>query len=1006
MGGPRSQDQSDPLAETAAAPIEETATSAGSARPPPAEGERPSMIGRYRITDVLGAGAMGIVYSAVDPDLERTIALKVLLGANSDAGRARLLREARAMAKLSHGAVVTVHEVGTAAGVDYVAMELIDGSTLAEWISRDQPSEEAILDAFAHAGRGLAAAHAKGLVHLDFKPQNVLRSKSGRVVVTDFGLARAAFEAHDVSPEAAQRISTRDAGSLSSTLTQTGAVLGTPAYMAPEQHDGSEVGPAADQFAYCVALWEALSGERPFKGQTLAQVRQHIDRGPDAESEAKLPRRLRPVLRRGLAVRPAARFSNMEALLAAMSKRSARVGVTLAALGVVGMVIGGVVVLGSSKRATVPPVVVPEGCGPAETELAAFTRSPARAGLADSAVQLAALDALAADWIATQRDVCARQHDPDHARRMTCLRATRHDLELALAAFAALPASARANADPVQIASDPKSCGAKTVPVRKLVDDPRALPIAVAGLRDKQQRDALEDPGADAPCLRAEYFMSKLHDFERLRHDRAVELVASASEAIDRCGDDRIAASLTMLELSSNFGKMTQELGGRRMPAVVARSGDDRMLAVIASMIEGLAASFRFEHDPAIAHMTTAVDNARALGMRGFAANLTMMLASWLQRRSGPGDLEAAERRVREALTFAPPQAQTRLRHELIEILQYVGRGDEAIAEAAKLNDDAPARPGSIAVTGRVLDEAGQPVAGARVVAQERIVVFPDQLDPTSAAVATAITGTDGTFTIAGAPPDALVMAALGTRRTLPVKRAERVELRMVPTGTVTGTVKRVGDRLGMIAVAVVLPPPFARVEYTAPIAADGTWRIDHVPRGKAKVVATFGYEPREIRIREVQVGAQPAGPITFELANSGVPVHVVLRNQVAAPISLGLAFMIRGKFAATTVADLDRVTQPMQRARAFMQPREDAHPSVQPLVKPGDVTATFPSLAPGELTLCALGISGELSDQTYMTKLEKHAPTFAVACTPVTITRADQAFVLEVPPMKRLPDD
>jgi hypothetical protein len=249
-------------------------------------------------------------------------------------------------------------------------------------------------------------------------------------------------------------------------------------------------------------------------------------------------------------------------------------------------------------------------------------------------------------------------------------------------------------------------------------------------------------------------------------------------------------------------------------------------------------------------------------------------------------------------------------------------------------------------------------------------------------------------------------MAALGTRRTLPVQRAARVELRVVPTGSVTGSVKRVGERLGMIQVAVTLPPPYTTVEFTAPIGADGTFRIDHVPRGKAKLVATFGYEPVEIRFREIYVGARPVGPIAFELASSGVPIHVVLRNQVAASISLGLAFVIRGRYTAATLADLERVTLPMVRARAFMQPLEDAPPAAQSLVKPGDVAVSFPSIAPGDVTLCALGISGELSDQTYMMKLDKHAPTFGVACKPVTITKPDQAFVIDVPPMKRLPDD
>src|SRR3954469_24060107 len=157
-------------------------------------------LGRYRLERELGAGAMGVVHAAFDPDLERRIALKVLKGAIATAeARDRLLREARAMARLSHPNVVTVHEVGTAGGRDFVAMELIHRESVAEWLRAARRPAAAILDAFLAAGRGLAAAHAAGIVHRDFKPHNVLRSRDGRIVVTDFGLAR---EAHGALPPA------------------------------------------------------------------------------------------------------------------------------------------------------------------------------------------------------------------------------------------------------------------------------------------------------------------------------------------------------------------------------------------------------------------------------------------------------------------------------------------------------------------------------------------------------------------------------------------------------------------------------------------------------------------------------------------------------------------------------------------------------------------------------------------------------------------------------------
>jgi eukaryotic-like serine/threonine-protein kinase len=170
------------LARTASAVMSEPAVVA-----PEAPG---SVLGRYRIERELGVGAVGSVYAAFDADLERRIALKVLRrSAASDQARERLLREARAMARLAHPNVVTVHDVGTAAGRDFIAMELIHGETLADWL-RARRSPRMVLEAFVAAGRGLAAAHAAGIVHRDFKPHNVLRSRDGRIAVTDFGLAR------------------------------------------------------------------------------------------------------------------------------------------------------------------------------------------------------------------------------------------------------------------------------------------------------------------------------------------------------------------------------------------------------------------------------------------------------------------------------------------------------------------------------------------------------------------------------------------------------------------------------------------------------------------------------------------------------------------------------------------------------------------------------------------------------------------------------------------------
>src|SRR4051812_18473550 len=297
-------------------------------------------VGRYRLERELGAGGMGVVHAAFDPDLQRRVALKVLRTAASSAeAKDRLLREARAMARLNHPNVVTVHEVGTAAGRDYVAMELISGETLADWLRSERRRPADIVAAFVAAGRGLAAAHAAGIVHRDFKPHNVLRSRHGRIVVTDFGLAREAEadlpgSIDSTLPISARIISFANAtpGSLSG-ITQTGSLLGTPAYMAPEQWVGGLVTPATDQYAYCVALWEALAGERPYRGPTLEDLRAQAALGPSALDASKIPRRLRAVLRRGLSPDPGQRWPYMDALLARLVRAARRPGIALASGG-------------------------------------------------------------------------------------------------------------------------------------------------------------------------------------------------------------------------------------------------------------------------------------------------------------------------------------------------------------------------------------------------------------------------------------------------------------------------------------------------------------------------------------------------------------------------------------------------------------------------------------------------------------------------------------------------
>src|SRR5688572_6181539 len=282
-------------------------------------------VGRYEILDELGTGGMGVVYLARDPELDREIALKLLrpIGAtrhDPEHARARLVREARAMARLSHPNVLTVHEVGTFEDQVFVAMEYVHGRTLAQWlVDRERPWRVS-LEAFLAAGRGLAAAHAKDIVHRDFKPEHVMVSEDphgvrpfGRVLVLDFGLARSS----DAAPEASE---SRPIPETIASLTLTGALVGTPAYMAPELYAARPADAKSDQFAFCVALWEAVYRQRPFVGSTISALAQAVTSGDLVEpiGVGGRPAWLRRALERGLSVDPRERHVSMHALLQAL----------------------------------------------------------------------------------------------------------------------------------------------------------------------------------------------------------------------------------------------------------------------------------------------------------------------------------------------------------------------------------------------------------------------------------------------------------------------------------------------------------------------------------------------------------------------------------------------------------------------------------------------------------------------------------------------------------------
>ncbi|PZR13528.1 MAG: hypothetical protein DI536_12270 [Archangium gephyra] len=427
-------------------------------------------VGRYELSRFVGAGAMGVVFEAQDPALHRRVALKVMRSSTSQRAQELLQREAQVMAKLSHRHVATVFDAGVHETRSWVAMEFIEGRTLRGWLAEGTHGPRAILERLLEAGRGLEAAHAAGVVHRDFKPDNVLidARDGGRAVVTDFGLSLASRE-----------------------VSESGrALVGTPAYMAPEQRAGI-ADARSDQFSFAVTAVEAFTGQRGEAGMQVTQ--------------ARVPRALRAPLTRALQREPSARWPDMRALLAAMAppRRETRVLVGAAALALIGL---STVFFLSWSRAHV--------CDDAGASVAAVWNAEARASVTQSLLAtrvpfatvaaaglVTELDRWAEHWRAHAVDACEdtalrrEQSGETMELRRDCLDARLHEFRSLLTALKSADADVVKHADEIASRLAPLSA----------CDDVRALraPIPLPASPTQAARIAqLRDALADASGLR------------------------------------------------------------------------------------------------------------------------------------------------------------------------------------------------------------------------------------------------------------------------------------------------------------------------------------------------------------------------------------------------------------------------------------------------------------------------------------------------------------------------
>jgi tetratricopeptide (TPR) repeat protein len=667
--------------------------------------------GRYQLRALIGTGGMGQVYEAYDGELDRAIALKILRPEIASAAASlaeRLRRESRLMAKVSHAAVITVYDAGREGDAVFVAMELVRGETLGAYIARTRPAWRDTLALFARAGEGLAAAHAAGIVHRDFKPDNVLvelddQRRAKRLVVTDFGIARSGAAPRDSAPELVAR------GLEDIRLTATGVAIGTPAYMPPEQLEGRVVDARADVFAFAVTLWEALFGERPFAGATIDQIRTAMTHSPKPPRRV-VPARIVRVLERGLAIDPDVRWPDVRAMLDALSARPRRGRTVALAAALVGAIALAAVAADAPARVRTPP---PDACELALADVAR-TYDPVREAMVgavlapDPTVQRLALARISAirGSLAFAHAVTCRAEPPASAATTACLGARRVELVGYIADVIADGPSfaqqlARSLVDPSRCLEAPPGLTIAYVP-----EDP-ALRRRVTALREREFAvEAERDRGdftralADAPGIvedskdlwppaqaEALYLLGTVQSFggnSAVSQDTLRQAAAFAESVHD---DYVAAASWLMLGLATTTDEGSTERGLEYLTyarAAIERLGhpDDLEVELLYAQGTSLVNANKYADAEAMLRRALAIAESTQHDMR------SRVIQGLGYLYEDEGRYEDAIVEFRRALAIPPKlvggevNAQIAFRERLAGDLSSAGHDDEAIGVA------------------------------------------------------------------------------------------------------------------------------------------------------------------------------------------------------------------------------------------------------------------------------------------------------------------------------------
>ena len=580
-------------------------------------------LGRYTVLEKLGSGGMGEVLLGYDPELHRRVAIKLLRPDKADDDdegvfKERLMREAQALARLSHPNVVSVYDVGTALGRIWVAMEYVEGDTLTEYRKQEHSWREVVATVSA-AGRGLAAAHREGIVHRDFKPGNVMIGTDGRVRVLDFGLARQvspvvlshtssltrSSDSIDVSASGLRQSSGAIAVLTDSLveserpLTETGSLMGTPAYMAPEQFTQDPIDARTDQFAFCIVLYEALYRRRPFAGRTARELAKSVVRGQVRDPpRSGVPARVRRVIMRGLSVDPNKRFEDIGALLAALARAERPFGapgwVLPSAIAASAVAVMAVMASGSTSSP----------CEGAQTHMEEAWDASAKAKLteafaatdlvyATSTAELVsvALDDYAEKWTAAHTEACQatqvrrEQSEALMDLRMACLEMRRQEVHALVDLFSEATPETVENAmqavsrlDSVEPCSDPDFVRAVVPPpsdpkTREAVEVERenlakAKALVIAGQygRAAEEANAVVQRSVELqyPALGAEAGMVAEQAATRSgNQEEALRLLSDTLRYAEAAGHERARAQI-LSEFSGQLGYHQSDLDGAR----------------------------------------------------------------------------------------------------------------------------------------------------------------------------------------------------------------------------------------------------------------------------------------------------------------------------------------------------------------------------------------------------------------------------------------------------------